>query len=49
MVIEENDFRLIPINDSCPQYDLELFDCLAGIVHGQKRSIEEIEASLHQK
>ena len=27
------------------QYDLELFDCLAGIVHGQKRSIEEIEAS----
>lgn len=24
MVIEENDFRLIPINDSCPQYDLEL-------------------------
>lgn len=24
MVIEENDFRLIPINDSCPQYNLEL-------------------------
>lgn len=24
MVIEENDFRLTPINDSCPQYDLEL-------------------------
>ena len=27
------------------QYDPELFDCLAEIVHGQKRSIEEIEAS----
>lgn len=26
-------------------YDPELFDCLAGIVHGRKRSIEEIEAS----
>ena len=27
------------------QYDPELFDCLAGIVHRHKRSIEEIEAS----
>ena len=26
-------------------YDPELFDCLAGIVHGQKRRLEEIEAS----
>ena len=26
-------------------YDPELFDCLADIVHRQKRSIEEIEAS----
>ena len=26
-------------------YDPELFDCLAGIVHGQKRRLEEIETS----
>lgn len=26
-------------------YDPELFDCLAGIVHGGERSIEEVEAS----
>lgn len=27
------------------QYDPELFDCLAGMVHQQKRNIEEIESS----
>ena len=27
------------------RYDPELFDCLAGIVHGQKRRLEEIEDS----
>ena len=26
-------------------YDPELFDCLAGIVHGQKRRLEEVETS----
>lgn len=24
MTIEEEDFRLIPVSDTCPQYDLEL-------------------------